>query len=575
MVRVAVFAAWAELQIASAEQNYLIDVVKPHIAQLVPLWMASLREYARLRFEPDISATTATPATSGDLDMVYAALNRETLLKFYQASWLSLVDAIASLIDEDSEFVFAALDDKQAGQEKREGDANGIVRKSSVINYREEPTAFFFVLYGLAFESLAVRSNDDEATTRQRNLDILAALKKILRPSVSGNAVYQEVVFAETMDLLDRMVLTESLGMQSIIVEIARNLCLVHPSSRHGQEDQVNGETLSDDIEQLFELTRIIILVIAGLVPGLTETPVSAQLETSEEATGLVRGSLQALVDVSEVFPSIIKTDLHASIFHIFVTILGTATCQAVVVPQALPIFRRFVVSIAEDDRPETKQQIQNAFKRMLAILRNAQKRETQASLPCEKNTLLAITILVSAAQPFFASDDPLLLRFLGELQESLTTASTSKVAAGCYRTLIMQGVSPRVTFEHAIKFILNAPDLEGMDETKAVVAQTLTVYTMRLPSEQKPAAVVLVTNVLLNRASKDGLSSHQGIAARLLELAATDSATFRSLVGSMTGERKQLTEQILKSQAGSRGARPDSSADREPTIALKMNFGG
>ncbi|SMR63059.1 unnamed protein product [Zymoseptoria tritici ST99CH_3D1] len=577
MVRMAVFAAWAELQIASAEQKYLIDVVKPHIAQLVPLWISSLREYARLRFEPDISATTATPATSGDLDMVYAALNRETLLKFYQASWLSLVDAIASLIDEDSEFVFAALDDKQAGKENgAENDGeNTIVRKTAGINYREEPVAFFFVLYGLAFESLAVRSGDDDVTSRQRNLDILEAVKKILRPSVSGNAVYQEVVFAETMDLLDRMVLTESLGMQTVIVEIARNLCIVHPSARQGQQTPVNGETLSDDIEQLFELTRIIILVIAGLIPGLTETPVAAQLESSEEATSLLRGSLQALVDVAEVFPSIIKTDLHASIFHIFVTILGTATCQTVVVPQALPIFRRFVASIAEDDRPETRQQVQNALKRMLAILRNAQKRETQASLPCEKNTLLAITILLSAAQSFFSSDDPLLLRFLGELEECLVSSSTSKVAAGCYRTLVMQGISPRVTFEHAIKFLLNAPDLEGMDETKAVIGQTLTAYTMRLEPDQKPAAVVLVANVLLNRASKDGSASHHIMAARLLELAATDSATFRALVGSMTGGRKQLIEQILKSQAGNRGARPDSSADREPTIALKMNFGG
>jgi hypothetical protein len=211
----------------------------------------------------------------------------------------------------------------------------------------------------------------------------------------------------------------------------------------------------------------------------------------------------------------------------------------------------------------------------MLAIMRNAQKRETQASLPCEKNTLLAITILLSAAQPFFTSDDALLLRFLGELQECLTSSSTSKVAAGCYRTLIMQGISPRVTFGHALKFLHDAPDLEGMDETKAVIAQTLTAYTMRLTPEQKPAAVTLVANTLLNLASKDGPSSHQGIAARLLELAATDSATFRGIVASMAGHRKQLTEQILKSQAGNRGARPDSSNDREPTIALKMNFGG
>jgi hypothetical protein len=81
MVKMAVFSAWAELQIASAEQTYLVDVLKPHIAKLTPLWLASLREYARLRFEPDISSSMGSASLSGSLDTIYAALNRETLLK--------------------------------------------------------------------------------------------------------------------------------------------------------------------------------------------------------------------------------------------------------------------------------------------------------------------------------------------------------------------------------------------------------------------------------------------------------------------------------------------------------------
>lgn len=82
MVKMSIFSAWAELQIASAEQKYLVEVLNPHIAKLTPLWLASLREYARLRFEPDISTTGSGPATlSGNLDSIYAALNRETLLQ--------------------------------------------------------------------------------------------------------------------------------------------------------------------------------------------------------------------------------------------------------------------------------------------------------------------------------------------------------------------------------------------------------------------------------------------------------------------------------------------------------------
>lgn len=80
MVKLALFSAWARLQMASNEQQYLTAVVQPYLALLTPLWLSSLKEFARLRFEPDISGSLGT-SLSGDLDEVYAALNRETLLK--------------------------------------------------------------------------------------------------------------------------------------------------------------------------------------------------------------------------------------------------------------------------------------------------------------------------------------------------------------------------------------------------------------------------------------------------------------------------------------------------------------
>jgi len=81
MVKLAIFSAWADLQIASQEHIYLDDVVRPHLVVLTPLWLAALREYARLKFEPDVSTTGASAALTGSLDTVYGALNRETLLK--------------------------------------------------------------------------------------------------------------------------------------------------------------------------------------------------------------------------------------------------------------------------------------------------------------------------------------------------------------------------------------------------------------------------------------------------------------------------------------------------------------
>ena len=85
MVKLSVYSAWAELQIASLEQSYLKDVLKPHLAKLTPLWLSSLREYARLKFEPDVSTASASSANS-NVETVYAALNRDTLLKVSQSS---------------------------------------------------------------------------------------------------------------------------------------------------------------------------------------------------------------------------------------------------------------------------------------------------------------------------------------------------------------------------------------------------------------------------------------------------------------------------------------------------------
>jgi len=82
MVKMAVLCAWAELQVASLQQTYLVEVVKPHVVTLAPMWLASLREFARLRFEPDISNNGAGGGgLSGSLDMVYSSLSRDVLLK--------------------------------------------------------------------------------------------------------------------------------------------------------------------------------------------------------------------------------------------------------------------------------------------------------------------------------------------------------------------------------------------------------------------------------------------------------------------------------------------------------------
>jgi hypothetical protein len=103
--------------------------------------------------------------------------------------------------------------------------------KDKEFNYRDEPVALFFILYGLCFQTLLRMINRDDSEAKRTIPVVLDALRKFIRPSISGNAVYKSFVFAETTDLLDRLVLMESSDVQLTVIHIAANLAQYHPSA--------------------------------------------------------------------------------------------------------------------------------------------------------------------------------------------------------------------------------------------------------------------------------------------------------------------------------------------------------
>ncbi|KAI4263605.1 MAG: hypothetical protein L6R42_001258 [Xanthoria sp. 1 TBL-2021] len=592
MVRMAVLSAWAELQVARTEQRYLDKVVDPHVGKLLPLWLSSLQEFARLRFEPDISSHTGPPRPDESLETVYAALNRKTLLKFYQDSWLELVDAIASLIEQDPNFVFAALEGRSSTTQM-----NGDTPKTNIA-YRDEPVAFFFVLFGIAVEALVTRSNHESPGDV---LKILSALKKILSPAVAGNAIFQDAVFSETIEVFDRLALTEGLAVQTILVDIAKTLCLTHPSA---VEEGDTSSDLNEDIEQLFELARVIVLILTNALPNIADSKLAPLEQLSDEAVSLIRNGFEALVEASGIFPSIIKTDLYASILHIFSVILSTPACQAAVVPQTLPGFRRFIQKLALDDgqsgsSPITPQ-IKTCMHRLLAILGIAQRREHESSLACAKNTLLTTSILLTTASSVIAADEPLVFAALEATLDCLQDLGLAKVAAGCLRSLLL--TNPKSEIDEAIARYLFPrlvatvttpaaaaaadPDSEN---AKTIIAQALTAFVaLHANDEHKAAAAMaIVLPTLLYRAKVDGEAAYNDTAThRITELARGPLLpVFRGLVSGMDSEMRSFIEQVIREGGGGggggvgRSGRGDAGTGAEegaePTIALKFNFGG
>ena len=427
--------------------------------------------------------------------------------------------------------------------------------------------------------------NNNSPENKDRILEILTALKKILKPSVAGNAIYQSVVFSETMDVFDRLAQTETVPVQTAIVEITRNLCLSHPSA----DDDISEDQMSDSIEQLFELTRIIVLVLGGVLPNLSEKPSTIRTQLSDESVNLIAISLAALVDAADIFPSVIRTDLHASIIHIFTTILGTGVCQNLVVPRVLPLLKRFIQNLAEDledggqSNKALSDQLRTCLARVRSILSNAQRRESDASLQCARNTLLAIVIILTTGGIGISVHDPLIVDILSDILDCLSDVGLGKVAANCSRGLLLSDQKLPVSqviashlLPRLLHFVVDSTQ-QDPDSAKPMVLNALLSFLATLPpdSKQRTALACILLPVLLARAGDYGKDIYPDIATKLLVVAAGNQTTFRSIAGSLTPEQRTIMEEVLRAAGlGQNENTGGSIGKEEPTIALKMNFG-
>lgn len=231
----------------------------------------------------------------------------------------------------------------------------------------------------------------------------------------------------------------------------------------------------------------------------------------------------------------------------------------------------------------------------------NAQKRETDASLPCVKNSLLAGTVLLTSGTNSLQASDPLVSKFLDEVVDCLSDRmvciscpnsifianlyQTAKIAGNCVRSLLLQ--APKTSADQSIaRYLLprlvafaTNTEMEDPEKARSLVAHSLTSFTAALPNAQHGAGMSLIIPMLLSRASNEGSAGgvYQETSARLLELAGADQGAFRGVVAGMTDGQKTFMEEIIKSGRASGGPvkKVNNEEDAEPTIALRMNFGG
>lgn len=480
MLKMAVLSSWAELQVASLKQDYLNDVVKPFINILIPLWLSALREFAQLRFEPEQSSGLSI-TTSSSIDNMYSALSRTSLIPFYQNSWLQFVDAIASLIEVDRQLVFDIMDEKERSVENSEtGD----------INYSNEPAAFFFVLFGICFESLVRPQPSNIENQSDRKVQILTALKKILHPSVSGTTIYQDMVFVETIDVLDRTVLTGNIKEKQCVVDIANRLCLNHPGNiENSKSADAEDDGLSENVEQLFELVRVVMLVLTTLFPFLSDsTGHGSLLSDDPNDIELVRSSLDYLVNMVEVFPHVIRVDLYSCVLYVFGKIFSNSASPKFAKLSLIPL-KRLVANMVKtwESQSESKHLIENALNTAATNFVNELKSENARER--KEIRLLAIVVLFNTAAAIIDPSSSYVDELSSVLVENLAVPDFQLVTSECIQTLLIASFTTEFGKTLVVKTVPQIVSLATEDS-----------YIVSDTSESKPNIVPkLVIDILVN----------------------------------------------------------------------------
>lgn len=123
-----------------------------------------------------------------------------------------MLQAVATEMQSGDPHMIAAMDGKESVDERTD---------LISVDDRKEPTAYFYIIFGLVYEALSTSSADSSSTNLTQQTAVISslqALKCLVRPAYSGTAIMEPTIFEEFISLCYRMGLTETPSIQIHLV---------------------------------------------------------------------------------------------------------------------------------------------------------------------------------------------------------------------------------------------------------------------------------------------------------------------------------------------------------------------
>ncbi|KAJ3989256.1 hypothetical protein F5890DRAFT_1549706 [Lentinula detonsa] len=192
---------------------------------------------------------------------------------------------------------------------------------------REEPTTFFYIVFGLVYEALVEASTDSLTSSAARRTSVIASLQVLeylVEPKYAGKAILDPTIFDEFISVCYRLAMTESAPIQIHLIEVMRVLaasqsttenrsssspqshCLricahiLRHSTSHSSGPVIQGE-VADRVKMILAAFSAFATVAAGTSTAFREDVRSVELILKDESNEI------DLAQAGPTFPSLLK----------------------------------------------------------------------------------------------------------------------------------------------------------------------------------------------------------------------------------------------------------------------------
>ncbi|SGY43227.1 BQ5605_C001g00003 [Microbotryum silenes-dioicae] len=596
MLKTSIFAAWAQFQSASVKQAYLAQVIEPHLPLLCPLWVGSLREYARVRTDPD--ATSSDSGAGGAaFDSVYSGLSRETALPFYERSWPQMLHAVGTLLKAGNAHMLRAVDGKVPKA------TDSATNSPPPPPHRTQPAEYFWVLFGLSYEALCA-TPPPAGTTSPLEVQTIAleALAGLIRPQVSGPALVEKGLFDEVCNLCYRLAITEGPEVKVHVMDIA-----VQMARNYEGEGVESGESSLAEDSKMRRCLQIATCVLRESVPSTSSSPKresrarytcssdlaltqwsffstqSATLASAPARITLLRSAFSSFADLADIYPASTREELYAIAFYFYSQLLQEEASEIDLVSPTLPMLKA-LCDRSQRFPPGARgfvvlpKVINGMLSACLQNIDSVRGRRGAAAILKTRNNLLAAVLLLTSLGPSIQVGQEVVEHAcfiitsiaLSPSSEVLPTAlhcltsilpTLIEFVAKASRTELQAGDPALVQLAEVLKALV-------VVLTGPVIISKKGLFT-RMPPHRNPIAFDPPAGPHPPSQPSSPSASHTLAIKHLIQLASSNSSSFKEATFSLSEEQRTTLETSIRAQVG--GTRRVEVKEEAPKISLKM----